>query len=202
MPGMYAANDFDLAGFAVGAMERGQALPRNVQTGDVLIGLMSDGPHSNGYSLIRKIVEREGLNWSDPAPFGNDTVGGALLGPTRLYVKPALDLLKIEGLRALAHITGGGLTENLPRVLPDHVGARIDLDAWTVPPTLHWLITSAELNEDEALKTFNCGIGMIVVVAKEDADATLASLAASGETAMRIGEITGAPGLTYTGSLL
>ncbi len=202
MPGMYAKDDFDLAGFAVGAMERGQALPKDVKSGDVLIGLMSDGPHSNGYSLIRKTVEREGLKWSDPAPFSNDTVGGALLAPTRLYVKPALALLKLEGLNALAHITGGGLTENLPRVLSEGMGASIDLDAWTVPPSLNWLIESANLDEAEALKTFNCGLGMIAVVSKEDADAALTSLAQSGETAMIIGEITAQSGVTYSGSLL
>jgi len=202
MPGMYAADDFDLAGFAVGAMERGQALPKDVANGDVLIGLMSDGPHSNGYSLIRKTVEREGLNWSDPAPFSNDTIGGALLAPTRLYVKPALALLNLEGLHALAHITGGGLTENLPRVLPETLGATIDLDAWTVPPSLNWLIKSANLDETEALKTFNCGLGMIAVVSPDDADEALTSLAKSGETAMTIGQITNAPGVAYTGKLL
>jgi len=202
MPGMYAAEDFDLAGFAVGAMERGASLPKDVGTGDVLIGMMSDGPHSNGYSLIRKTVEREGLKWTDPAPFSNDTVGGALLAPTRLYVKPALELLKLDGLHALAHITGGGLTENLPRVLPDAMGAAINLDAWTVPPSLSWLINSAALDEAEALKTFNCGLGMIAVVAKEDADAALSSLSTSGETAMIIGEITDQPGVAYTGNLL
>lgn len=202
MPGMYAESDFDLAGFAVGAMERGKALPKDVNTGDVLIGLLSDGPHSNGYSLIRKTVEREGLQWSDPAPFSNDTIGGALLAPTRLYVKPALELLKLQGLNALAHITGGGLTENLPRVLPENLGASIDLDAWTVPPSLNWLISSANLDETEALKTFNCGLGMIAVVSSKDADAALASLAESGETAMIIGEITDQVGVTYSGSLL
>lgn len=202
MPGMYAKEDFDLAGFAVGAMERGTALPKDVSKGEVLIGLMSDGPHSNGYSLIRKVVEREGLSWSDPAPFSNDTVGGALLAPTRLYVKPALELLKLDGLNALAHITGGGLTENLPRVLPDGLGATINLDAWTVPPSLSWLISSANLDESEALKTFNCGLGMIAVVSAKDADQALKTLAKSGETAMVIGEITDAPGVAYTGALL
>ncbi len=202
MPGMYKDDDFDLAGFAVGAMERGGALPRDVAEGDVLIGLMSDGPHSNGYSLIRKLVEREGLAWSDPAPFSNDTVGGALLAPTRLYVKPALELLKLGGLHALAHITGGGLTENLPRVLPDGLAAKIDLDAWVLPPSLAWAVASAAIEASEALKTFNCGLGMIAVVSEADADAALASLSASGETAMVIGHITAGEGVSYTGSLL
>jgi len=202
MPGMYAESDFDLAGFAVGAMERGKALPKDVTKGDILIGIMSDGPHSNGYSLIRKTVAREGLKWSDPAPFSNDTVGGALLAPTRLYVKPALALLPLSGLHALAHITGGGLTENLPRVLPSTLGATINLDAWTVPPSLAWLIKSANLDAAEALKTFNCGLGMIAVVAQTDADAALETLAKAGETAMVIGEITQDAGTSYTGTLL
>ena len=202
MPGMYATKDFDLAGFAVGAMERGATLPRHVAKGDVLIGMMSDGPHSNGYSLIRKIVEREGLQWSDPAPFSNDTIGDALLAPTRLYVKPALELLKLEGLHGLAHITGGGLTENLPRVFPEGIGAKVDLNAWTVPPALHWLIEQAKMSEAEALKTFNCGLGMIAVVTPQEVDAALKSLAASGETAMVIGALGEGAEVTYTGSLL
>jgi len=203
MPGMYAAEDFDLAGFAVGAMERGATLPRNVSKGDVLIGMMSDGPHSNGYSLIRKIVEREGLNWSDPAPFSNDTVGRALLAPTRLYVKPALKLLELDGLHGLAHITGGGLSENLPRVFPKGVSAEVDLGAWTVPPALHWLIEKANMSEAEALKTFNCGLGMIAVVAADQAEEALRSLSASGEVAMVIGSLVeGGGDVAYTGSLL
>ena len=146
-----------------------QRFPRDVSDGDVLIGLRSDGPHSNGYSLIRKIVEHEGLNWDAPAPFANDTLGSALLTPTRLYVKPALSLLQLPGLHALAHITGGGLTENLPRILPDDLGATVDLDAWELPASLAWLVRSAALDPAEALKTFNCGIGMIAVVAPSDA---------------------------------
>ncbi len=201
MPGMYAAEDFDLAGFAVGAMERGTALPHDVHAGDVLIGITSNGPHSNGYSLIRKIVEREGLDWADTAPFSNEPLGKALLAPTRLYVKPALELLHLKGLRALAHITGGGLTENLPRVLQGGMGAAINLDAWDMPASLNWLITQAELPQGEALKTFNCGIGMIAVVSKDEAAAAQSALHASGETAITIGEITTDGAISYTGTL-
>jgi len=139
MPGMYAAEDFDLAGFAVGAMERGTALPANVAAGDVLLGLESDGVHSNGYSLVRKVVEHAGLAWDVPAPFDDGTLGAALLAPTRLYVKPALAAIRAGGVHGLAHITGGGLTENLPRILPDDLGADIDLGAWSLPPVFGWL---------------------------------------------------------------
>jgi len=134
MPGMYAKGDFDLAGFAVGAMERGTALPRPAQPGDVLIGLGSDGVHSNGYSLVRKTVETAGLGWDDPAPFADAPLGAALLAPTRIYVKSCLGLRDLPGLRGLAHITGGGLTENVPRILPEGLGLGIDLDAWRLPP--------------------------------------------------------------------
>src|SRR5690554_1205430 len=139
MPGMYHAGDFDLAGFAVGAMERGAGLPAGVAEGDVLLGLASDGVHSNGYSLVRRIVERAGLGWDAPAPFANGTLGAALLAPTRLYVRPALAAIRAGGVHALAHITGGGLTENLPRVLPEGMGAEIDLGAWRLPPVFDWL---------------------------------------------------------------
>ena len=202
MPGMYAASDFDLAGFAIGAMERGSSLPRDVMAGDVLIGIASDGAHSNGYSLIRKIVEQEELSWADPAPFANDTLGAALLTPTRLYVKPALSLLKGDGLKALAHITGGGITENLPRVLAEGLGASVDLNAWTVHPALAWLIDRAKLDQSEALKTFNCGIGMIAVVSKSHAEGTLDTLVAAGETATIIGSVTESNDVTFKGSLL
>jgi len=201
MPGMYAAEDFDLAGFAVGAMERGCALPQGVATGDVLIGLASDGVHSNGYSLVRKVVEAAGLGWSDPAPFANDTLGRALLAPTRLYVRPAFAAIKAGGVHALAHITGGGITENLPRVLPDDLGAEIDLDSWTMPPALSWLINEAGLDDTEALKTFNCGLGMILAVAPEKADAITSLLAEAGELPVRIGTVSHGAGMRYSGRL-
>ena len=201
MPGMYHGDDFDLAGFAVGAMERGAALPAGVAEGDVLIGLASDGLHSNGFSLVRKIVAQTGLSWADPAPFANDTLGHALLTPTRLYVKSTLAALDLGGVHALAHITGGGLTENLPRVLPDHLGADIDLDAWQKPPVFNWLIQEAGLADAEALKTFNCGIGLILVVDRARAEDIAAALTGAGELATVIGHVTSRTGINYTGSL-
>ena len=157
MPGMYHGGDFDLAGFAVGAMERGGELPAGVGAGDVLLGLASDGVHSNGYSFVRKVVEVSGLDWTAPAPFADGTLGAALLAPTRLYVHPALAAIRAGGVHALAHITGGGLTENLPRVLPDGLACEIDLSAWTLPPVFRWLAGTAAMAEADLLKTFNAG---------------------------------------------
>ena len=202
MPGMYHKGDFDLAGFAVGAMERGADLPAGVQDGDVLLGIASDGVHSNGYSFVRKVVERSGLAWDAPAPFAQTSLGAALLTPTRLYVKSALAAVRAGGVHALAHITGGGLTENLPRVLPEGMGAEIDLGAWTLPPVFRWLAETAGMSEPELLKTFNCGIGMIAVVAADRADALAASLQAAGETVTRIGRVLPGQGVTYQGALL
>jgi phosphoribosylformylglycinamidine cyclo-ligase len=202
MPGMYPAGDFDLAGFAVGAMERGTDLPSGVAEGDVLLGLASDGVHSNGYSLVRKLVEVSGLGWDADCPWADGSLGEALLTPTRLYVTQALAAVKAGGVHALAHITGGGLTENLPRVLPEGMGAQIDLSAWDLPPVFKWLAATGGMAEAELLKTFNCGIGMIVVVAAEQADAVTAVLEEAGETVSRIGSVTGTPGVAYTGALL
>lgn len=201
MPGMYEGADFDLAGFAVGAMERGESLPRNVAEGDVLLGLPSSGVHSNGYSLVRKIVEKSGLGWNDPCPFGDGTLAAHLLEPTRIYIKPTVAALKTGGLNALAHITGGGLTENLPRALPAGLGADIDLDAWQRLPVFNWLISQAGLEQAEALKTFNCGIGMIAVCAERDADAVAAALASEGVDPVRIGQVTVGSGIRYSGTL-
>ncbi|TVS01945.1 MAG: phosphoribosylformylglycinamidine cyclo-ligase [Rhodobacteraceae bacterium] len=201
MPGMYAAEDFDLAGFAVGAMERGAALPAGVAEGDVLLGLASDGVHSNGYSLVRKIVERSGLGWDSAAPFGAGTLGTALLTPTRLYVAPVLTALRAGGLQAAAHITGGGLTENLPRVLPEGLGAEIDLDAWTLPPIFDWLMREGGLDAPEMLKTFNSGIGMVLVVSPEAADALTAHLEQVGETVHALGRVCAGAGIRYSGTL-
>ncbi len=201
MPGMYEGNDFDLAGFAVGAMERGQSLPDGVQAGDVLIGLASDGVHSNGFSLVRKIVANSGLGWDDPSPFSNDTLGRTLLTPTRLYVKSTMAAIKLGGVHALAHITGGGLTENLPRVLPEGLSAHVDLDAWSLPPVFNWLIKGAGLDEDDALKTFNCGIGMVLVVDQARAEDITAALARAGETSMVIGHVLDGAGVSYSGTL-
>ncbi|WP_319547317.1 phosphoribosylformylglycinamidine cyclo-ligase [Ruegeria conchae] len=202
MPGMYPDGDFDLAGFSVGAMERGATLPEGVQDGDVLLGLASNGVHSNGYSLVRKLVEMSGLGWDAESPFGGGTLGEALLTPTRLYVKPALQAIRAGGIHALAHITGGGLTENLPRVLPDGLGAEINLNAWELPPVFKWMAEIGGIAESEMLKTFNCGIGMIVVCADEDADKLEALLSEAGETVARIGSVTETPGVAYSGKLL
>ncbi|WP_171207383.1 MULTISPECIES: phosphoribosylformylglycinamidine cyclo-ligase [unclassified Ruegeria] len=202
MPGMYPDGDFDLAGFSVGAMERGAALPDGVTSGDVLLGLASNGVHSNGYSLVRKLVELSGLGWDAASPFGDGTLGAALLTPTRLYVKPALAAIRAGGVHALAHITGGGLTENLPRVLPEVLGAKIDLDSWDLPAVFGWMAQVGGIAEAEMLKTFNCGIGMIVVCEAEQADALTTLLTEAGETVARIGAVTDVPGVTYAGKLL
>ncbi|MBI1219370.1 MAG: phosphoribosylformylglycinamidine cyclo-ligase [Rhodobacteraceae bacterium] len=202
MPGMYHGGDFDLAGFAVGAMERGADLPAGVVEGDVLLGLASSGVHSNGYSLVRKVVELAGLGWADPAPFGAGTVGAALLTPTRLYVKSALAAIRAGGVHGLAHITGGGLTENLPRVFPEGLGAAIDLSSWTLPPVFRWLAETAGIAEPELLKTFNAGIGMVVVAEAARAEALAALLADAGETVTRLGTVTAGEGVRYTGRLL
>jgi phosphoribosylformylglycinamidine cyclo-ligase len=202
MPGMYHRGDFDLAGFAVGAMERGTDLPAGVTAGDVLLGLASDGVHSNGYSFVRKVVDLSGLGWDAPAPFADGTLGGALLVPTRLYVKPALAAVRAGGVHALAHITGGGLTENLPRVLPEGLGADINLSAWALPPVFRWLAWTAGMAEAELLKTFNCGIGMIAVVAPDRAEALTALLSGLGETVVPLGHVTPGQGVSYRGALL
>lgn len=202
MPGMYHDGDFDLAGFAVGAMERGAELPANVVTGDVLLGLASDGVHSNGYSLVRKLVDMSGLGWDAECPWDEGTLGAALLTPTRLYVTQALKAVRAGGVHALAHITGGGLTENLPRVLPDGMGAAIDLNAWELPGTFRWLAEQGGITPAEMLKTFNCGIGMILSVAEEDAEALAAMLQAEGETVICLGHVTESGEMVYSGSLM
>lgn len=202
MPGMYSDGDFDLAGFSVGAMERGSALPRDVSVGDVLLGLRSSGVHSNGYSLVRKIVAESGLNWDSASPFGDGTLGEALLAPTRIYVRQALALIQQADAHAFAHITGGGLTENIPRVLPDDMGARIDLNAWELPPIFRWLATQSGLEQAEALRTFNCGIGMIAVVPEAQTETALATLTTAGETPVQLGRITDTPGMHFSGTLL
>ncbi|WP_127900307.1 phosphoribosylformylglycinamidine cyclo-ligase [Solirhodobacter olei] len=201
MPGMYARDDFDLAGFAVGAMERGADLPAGVAEGDVLLGLASSGVHSNGYSLVRKVVELAGLGWDAPSPFGPGTLGAALLAPTKLYVKPALAAIRAGGVHGLAHITGGGLTENLPRVFPEGLGAEIDLGSWALPPVFRWLAETAGIAEPELLKTFNAGIGMVVVVAADRAAALESLLTAEGETVTRIGHVVKGQGVRYSGRL-
>ncbi|MFP3920814.1 MAG: phosphoribosylformylglycinamidine cyclo-ligase [Dichotomicrobium sp.] len=191
MPGHYAPRDYDLAGFAVGAVERGAILPRTDMTaGDVIIALPSSGLHSNGFSLVRRIVAETGLDWAAPAPFApGDTLGAALLTPTRIYVRPVLAALP-AGVKALAHITGGGLPENLPRVLPDTLAAEIDLSALKPQPVFGWLASQGGVSESEMLRTFNCGVGMTVFAAEADADAVIAALRAEGEQPAVIGRLT------------
>jgi phosphoribosylformylglycinamidine cyclo-ligase len=192
MPGMYAGEDYDLAGFAVGAVERGAVLPRgDIAVGDELIGLPSSGVHSNGFSLVRRLVADAGLAWDGPAPFDKARpLAEALLEPTRIYVKPVLAAIRGTGaVKAVAHITGGGLTENVPRVLPDGVGAHIDVGAWWAPPVFGWLGEAGALDEAEMLRTFNCGIGMVVVSAGDGAAAVMRALEAAGERPVRIGAL-------------
>ena len=201
MPGMYEGDDFDLAGFAVGAMERGATLPRDVAEGDVLIGLPSSGVHSNGYSLVRKIVENSGLSWDDPCPFGDGPLSRHLLEPTKLYIRSGVAALNTGKLKALAHITGGGLSENLPRALPEGLGAEIDLNSWQRLPIFDWLISQAGLDQAEALKTFNCGIGMIAITAPQDADEIEKALTSEGTSPIRIGQVIKGQDVQYSGTL-
>ncbi len=191
MPGLYAKGDYDLAGFAVGAAERSRLLPRDVYPGDVVFGLPSSGVHSNGYSLVRRIVQRAGLAWNATAPFAPDlNLAKALLTPTRIYVKPLLAALKATPhIAALAHITGGGFPDNLPRVLPEGLGVALDLSAFDVPRVFHWLAATGEVAQNEMLRTFNCGIGMVVIASRPGADDVEAALRAVGEKPLRIGEI-------------
>ena len=191
MPGMYAGKDYDLAGFAVGAVERGEILPRgDIPEGDVLIGLSSSGVHSNGYSLVRRLVADAGLNWEAEAPFAaGHALADVLLAPTRIYVKPVLAAIReTRAVKALAHITGGGLSENLPRVLPDGIAAHVDLSRWQAPPVFGWLMRQGRLDAAEMLRTFNCGIGLVLIVDGAKADAVLAILRAHGEAPVVIGE--------------
>ena len=188
MPGLYKGGDYDLAGFSVGAAERGNLLPRaDIGPGDVLLGLASSGVHSNGFSLVRRVLEAAGLGLAAPAPFGTGTVAEALLAPTRIYVKPLLAAHRAGLVKAAAHITGGGLPGNLPRVLPAGVTAALDARAWNVPPVFGWLARAGNVAPNEMLRVFNCGVGMVVVVAPDKAEAAIALFAEHGETARRIG---------------
>ena len=191
MPGLYAKGDFDLAGFAVGAAERGALLPRGeLKSGDLVIGLPSSGLHSNGFSLVRRIVERSGLAWDAPAPFASGALAAALLTPTRLYVKPVLAALKAApGLLALAHITGGGFPDNLPRVLPDSVGVELDLAAFAPQPVFSWLARTGGVAEAEMLRTFNCGFGMVAFAAAESESETIRELERQGLAPTPIGRL-------------
>jgi len=193
MPGMYAGGDYDLAGFSLGALERGHALPRlDLQnTGDLIIGLASSGPHSNGYSLIRKVVERSGLSWADDAPFAKDrSLAQALMEPTRIYVKSVLPLMKAGKIKGAAHITGGGLIENPPRCIAEGLTASFDWDAWPVPPVFQWLAEVGGISDHEMRRTFNCGVGFILIVSLENAEDVLAGLLEAGEAAFVCGQLT------------
>lgn len=196
MPGMYHGGDYDLAGFSVGAAERDALLPRDVAAGDVLIGLASSGVHSNGFSLVRRVIEATGLKLTDPAPFAPGlSLGEALLAPTRIYVKPMLELHRQGWLKAAAHITGGGLPGNLPRVLPEGVAAEVVAGSWPLPPVFPWLAQAGGVAEAEMLRVFNCGIGMVLVVAPEHAEDVLVMLRARDEvTCFRIGHLVPATG--------
>lgn len=206
MPGMYSKGDYDLAGFSVGAAERGQLLPaEDMDEGDVLIGLASSGAHSNGYSLIRKLVEKSGVAWNEPAPFAKDkTLAEALLEPTKIYVRSILASIKeTGGVKAMAHITGGGFTENIPRVLPDTLAAKIDLTSFTPPALFGWMREIGNIAESEMLRTFNCGIGMVVVVKPDQVDEVIAVLEREGETVAKLGNLVKREGdaVLYSGAL-
>ncbi|HET7806065.1 MAG TPA: phosphoribosylformylglycinamidine cyclo-ligase [Pseudolabrys sp.] len=192
MPGVYRGDDYDLAGFAVGAVERDAVLPRaDIAEGDVIIGLGSSGVHSNGYSLVRKVVEQAGIGWSAQAPFmAGKSLGESILAPTRIYVKSCLAAIRgTKAVKGLAHITGGGFPDNIPRVLPKGLGARIDLAAVPVLPVFKWLAGAGRIAQNEMLRTFNCGIGMVVVVSAMDADAVSRELERAGEKAVALGKV-------------
>ena len=217
MPGMYSSDDYDLAGFSVGAAERGRLLPKgDFKPGDKIIGMASNGLHSNGFSLVRKVIENEALNWQSPSPFNalvfNEvdgksqelTLAEALLAPTKIYVKPLLSAIRqYEGIRALAHITGGGLTENIPRILPDDMAAHIDLAKIGVPPVFSWLSKAGGIQELEMLRTFNCGIGMVVIVDQNEVGDVMQLLEDEGENCSVIGEVSKRveDGVTYMNQL-
>ena len=202
MPGMYSGADFDLGGFAVGAMERGAHLPIGVLKGDVILGLTSDGLHSNGFSLVRRVVELSGLGWDSPCPWSDETLGKALLTPTKLYVKGAVQAIREGGvIHALAHITGGGLSENLPRALPDGLGAEINLDAWSMPTVFSWLSEIGGIKPEEMLKTFNSGIGMVAIVPTGKVDVATSFFESEGHKVIDIGRVVDGEGVTYRGNL-
>lgn len=192
MPGMYDGDDFDLAGFVVGAVERDAILPRHqdMAAGDTLIGVASSGPHSNGYSLIRKVVEVSGLSWDAPSPFAEgQSLGESLMAPTKIYIKSILPLIKDGLVSGLAHITGGGLTDNTPRMLPDTLTPEFDFGAWPRPDVFKWLQETGGIAEDEMRRAFNCGIGLVLCVKPENEDKILSALKESGETAWKIGSL-------------
>ena len=193
MPGMYSTGDYDLAGFCVGIVEKDQIIDSSkVEAGNVLVAIASSGPHSNGYSLIRKVIEVSDADLSQPC--GEQSLGDALLAPTRIYVKSIHALLKEVDIHAMSHITGGGLLENIPRVMPDNTRAKIDAASWQLPDVFQWLQQQGNIDMQEMYRTFNCGIGMVLVLNEEDADTAIELLNQSGETAFRLGEITSSSG--------
>jgi phosphoribosylaminoimidazole synthetase len=192
MPGMYAEGDYDMAGFCVGAVDRDKVLPRlgDQKEGDILVGLASSGPHSNGYSLIRRIVERSGLAWDAPCPFAHGrTLAEALLEPTRIYIRTVLPHLKAGRVKGLAHITGGGLIENPPRAIAEGLVPRFDWNAWALPPVFNWLQATGGVAEHEMRRTFNCGVGLVLIVDPHDLPDVLEGLVRDGEDAFVIGEL-------------
>ncbi|MHA1189640.1 MAG: phosphoribosylformylglycinamidine cyclo-ligase, partial [Alphaproteobacteria bacterium] len=210
MPGLYRAGDYDLAGFAVGAVERENILPRRdsedgIKDGDVILALSSTGLHSNGFSLVRTIVENQGLALAEPAPFANCPLSEALLAPTRIYVRACLAAIRDTGaVKALAHITGGGITENLPRILPGHCAAEVELSALDMPAIMKWLARTGQVTTDDMLRTFNCGAGMIVIAARDEADRIASVLREHGETVAPVGTIRprqDGPAVRYSGAL-
>lgn len=207
MPGLYRGGDYDLAGFAVGAAERGQLLPRaDIAEGDVILGLASSGVHSNGFSLVRKVVEKSGVAWSEPAPFAPEQdLGDAILTPTRIYVKSCLAAIRAtQAVKGLAHITGGGFPDNIPRVLPKGLGARIDLAKVQVLPVFKWLAREGGIAQKEMLRTFNCGVGMIAITAPKDAAEVTQAFAQAGERTVTMGSVVRSDGgahVVYDGKL-
>ena len=202
MPDIYPAGEFDIAGFAVGAVERDAVLPSGVEVGDTLLGLSSIGVHANGFSLIRQLVRRIGLAWTDIAPFAAETaIADIVLAPTRIYVRQVLAALRVGGVSAVAHITGGGLSENLPRVLPGDAGVEIDLDSWDLPPVFRWIREAGNIADGEMLRIFNCGIGMVLICKTDRARAVAMRLEGQGETVKPIGRVTDTAGVRYYGCL-
>lgn len=203
MPGMYHTDDYDLAGFAVGAVERSQILPRpDITAGDILIGLSSSGAHSNGYSLIRKVVSLAGLTFADPAPWASGvSVGDSLLTPTKIYIKQLLPGIKAGLFKGMSHITGGGFTENIPRIFTSEsgLGVTIDITAWQLPAFWTWIMKTGKITPTEMARTFNCGIGMVIVVGEDQAEAALASLKENGEEPVVMGRVIAQPGVQYQG---
>jgi phosphoribosylformylglycinamidine cyclo-ligase len=203
MPGMYGEEEYDLAGFTVGVVDRPRLIDGSrIKAGHVVLGMGSSGPHSNGYSLIRKVLEVSG---DDPSmPMADSTLGDALMAPTRIYVKSILPLLEKHQLDGLAHITGGGISENILRVVPEALGLEIDLSSWRLPPVFEWLQSRGKIAEQEMLRTFNCGIGMVIIATEASATAITQTLAQAGETVYRLGRVTGSSGdaarISYTRS--